>query len=379
MTPSPAIRNFLPGPVPIHPETLAAFQRPPVSHRGEGFLREFESLRASLRRLVRARHVQVLLGSGTLANDLVGAQLSLLGGAPGVVARNGEFGARLVDHARRWGLNFREVAAPWGEPLPFDELRRAARDHGAAWIWAVRCETSTGVLNDLGELRSIAAETGARLCVDGVSAIGTIDEDWSGIWLATGAGGKGLAAPPGLSMLFHHDTIAPSPRLPRYLDLGTWDEASGVPFTTSSNLVRALAASVGRLERQGPARFAATAARARWLRPRLEEAGLRVLANERVASPAVFTLAPPDGTRALDLAEKLEARGFLLSCRSGYLVERNLLQVCLMGERENEELEELLEAIRQALAESVANRASNGTPRRENGADARARAPLSRG
>ena len=55
--------------------------------------------------MVNARHVQILMGSGTLANDAVGAQLSLEK-KPGLVLSNGEFGERLIDQARRFGLTF---------------------------------------------------------------------------------------------------------------------------------------------------------------------------------------------------------------------------------------------------------------------------------
>ena len=94
--------SFLPGPVAIHAQVRQAFERVPESHRSDHFISEFQSVRQRLCQLVRARDVQILLGSGTLANDTVAAQLSL-DKNPGLILSNGEFGERLIDHAARMG------------------------------------------------------------------------------------------------------------------------------------------------------------------------------------------------------------------------------------------------------------------------------------
>ncbi len=99
----PRAGQFLPGPVSIHALVRRAFERPPESHRSGPFIAEFQKIRQRLCQLVSARHVQILLGSGTLANDAVGAQLSVWRRKPGLILSNGEFGERLIDHARRFG------------------------------------------------------------------------------------------------------------------------------------------------------------------------------------------------------------------------------------------------------------------------------------
>ena len=108
--------SFLPGPVSIRPEIRAALDQLPVSHRCDKFKEEFAFIKTLLCQLVRAQRVEILLGSGTLANDVIAAQLSLMS-APGIILSNGEFGGRLVDHARRFGLSFDaielDLAALW--------------------------------------------------------------------------------------------------------------------------------------------------------------------------------------------------------------------------------------------------------------------------
>src|SRR5215472_11450452 len=72
----PSAVNFLPGPVTVRREVRRAFEQAPESHRAEAFRRDFDSSRRILCELVGAGQVQLLMGSGTLANDAIGAQLS---------------------------------------------------------------------------------------------------------------------------------------------------------------------------------------------------------------------------------------------------------------------------------------------------------------
>ena len=92
----PSAVNFLPGPVTVRREVRRAFEQAPESHRADCFRSDFNSTQQLLCELVSAQNVQLLLGSGTLANDAVAGQLSLLKGR-GLVLSNGEFGERLTD------------------------------------------------------------------------------------------------------------------------------------------------------------------------------------------------------------------------------------------------------------------------------------------
>src|SRR5687767_1954300 len=205
--------NYLPGPVEVHEEVRKAFERGPVSHRSDAFAGEFKATKKLLCDLTCAAKVEILLGSGSLANDAIGAQISLLG-TRGLVLSNGEFGDRLIDHATRLGLQFDVYEMEWGEPFDYAEIRR--RIAGQSWIWAAHCETSTGILNDLAELKRIAGEYNLKLCLDCISSIGTTPVDLGGVYLASAVSGKALAAFPGLSMVFYHHALASAPKLPRY-------------------------------------------------------------------------------------------------------------------------------------------------------------------
>lgn len=332
--------SFLPGPVEIHPAVRDAFARPATSHRSERFLAELHDTQRMLCELTQAAHAQVVMGSGTLANEIVGAQLSLLE-APGLILANGEFGERLVDHAVRLQLPHTVLRAEWGDSFTEAQVSRAlASLPRAAWLWAVHCETSTGVLNDLAMLERVAEAYDVKLALDCISSLGTIPLDLSRVYLASGASGKGPAAYPGLGVVFHAVVPASAAtRLPRYLDLGYIAAKDGVPFTLSTNLVQALQTALRRED--WPAKYQRIALGSAMLRARLRALGLPVLAPEGHATPAVVTIVLPPAVSAAALGRDLRAAGYLVSFNSEYLLARNWLQICLMGEWSDEGLNEV--------------------------------------
>ncbi len=337
--------NLLPGPVALSTAVQDAFSRPLVSHRSDIFDAMLQAAKAALLRLTKARHVALLNGSGTLANDVVGARLSLRRDA-GLVVSNGEFGERLLDHAKRFRLDHASCEAPWGEGLDFEAIDRllTARPQ-IRWLWAVHCETSTGVLNDLRRLKDVSKRHNLDLCLDCVSSIGAVETDLSGVHLASGAIGKAIGAPPGLSMVFTDREAPPDDGLPKYLDLGCY-LSSGVPYTMPSNLVAALRAALAALSAE---RYDAIACAGSWLRDRVESIGFDVIAPRSASAPHVLTLRTPGFVDSSILARRLAARGVLVAHASPYLKTRNWIQLCLMGEF----TAELLDYVVAVLSEEI--------------------------
>jgi aspartate aminotransferase-like enzyme len=338
--------SFLPGPVSLRAEIRAALDKLPLSHRCDKFKEEVTLTKTLLCQLVRAQRVEILLGSGTLANDVIAAQLSLMA-APGVILNNGEFGKRLVDHANRFALPFQTLEIEWGAAFDREQVRQTlSRQPDAKWLWAVACETSTGILNDVDWLKELCAGRGIKLCLDCISVIGTAPVDLQGVSLASCVSGKGLGAFPGLSMVFYHEAVAPRPdKLPRYLDLGYYAAHNGVPFTHSSNLLSALQAALKRYDSRQP--FEEIVELSIWLRPKLRELGFDILAQDAHASPAVITLALPGSISSQKIGDQLQAAGFLLSYQSEYLRGRNWIQICLMGDCSRQSLVALLTELRR--------------------------------
>jgi aspartate aminotransferase-like enzyme len=342
----PSAINFLPGPVAVRREVRRAFEQAPESHRGEAFIKDFQATRQMLCELTGARKTELLLGSGTLANDVIAGQLSLEVGR-GLILSQGEFGQRLVDHARRLNLAFDVLETPWGQPLEPHEVRKRFETASApAWLWCVHCETSTGMLTDLERLKAVCAEFQVKLCVDCISSIGTVPVDLTGVFLASCASGKGLRAYPGISMVFyHHELPASGSALPRYADLGYYAAQNGIPFTFSSNLLHALQASIRRVP--WSRRFADLEALSTWLRAKLVELGFDLVGEAGQVSPAVVTIRLPKTLDSLKVGDAMQEAGYLISYNSEYLRRQNWIQVCLMGDCSRERVVSLLNGLKR--------------------------------
>ncbi|HWC60996.1 MAG TPA: aminotransferase class V-fold PLP-dependent enzyme [Verrucomicrobiae bacterium] len=348
----PSAVNFLPGPVTVKREVRRAFEQAPESHRADIFMKDFGAARQILCELVRTRNVELFLGSGTLANDVVGGQLTL---EPkrGIVLSNGEFGCRLMDQARRWRLDFDVIEFPWGQPIDLRAVRKAFEQKPSpGWLWCTHCETSTGVLNDLSTLKALCDEFQVKLCLDCISSIGTMPVDLSGVYLASGSSGKGLRSYPGISMVFHNHAVIPQPeRLPRYLDLGYYSQQQGVPFTFSSNLLHALHAAVKHVDWEK--RFTDAVALSTFLREKLVEFGFTLIGSNTATSPVVVTIALPPEMSSLKIGGMIQESGYLVSYNSEYLRKKNWMQICLMGECTREKVVSLLNAMNRLCSKQL--------------------------
>ena len=327
--------NLMPGPVAMSDAVRAAFAEPPISHRSAEFMTLMNRVRGRLRDLCNVPDALLLLGSGTLANDAIGAQLAARGG-PGLMLANGEFGERLIDHARRWWLDFQVLRAEWGQGFREIEVRAAFAQARPAWVWMVACETSTGVRNEFELLRELCRERPADLCIDAVSAVGLQAIDLAAARFASLVGGKALGSYPGLAIVCHDGRLAPAGQVPRCLDLAAYRDAGGVPYTQSSNQLAALDTA---LAIDWPRRWQAVREADLRLHAALRHHGFGIVAADDVAMPGVISVALPPQVPAARLGQRMARSGFLLAWQSAYLVQRNWVQVCLMGDWDDRSLE----------------------------------------
>ncbi|WP_342513630.1 aminotransferase class V-fold PLP-dependent enzyme [Sporosarcina sp. FSL K6-1522] len=343
--------NFLPGPATIAEDVKKAMLAEPLSHRSSEFDGVLARVKSSLLSLTGARHVQLLQGTGTLANDVVAGQLHRRGGK-GLILVNGEFGVRLMDHARRLGLSYDTLEIAWGETFSEQDIRHLLTTNDYCWLWIVQCETSTGVLNDLEIVTQLCSEYGLTLAVDCISAIGTVPVDLTAVDFASGVSGKGLLSYTGLSFVFHKEDVPKSDDLPRYIDLGAYVEEQGVPYTQSSNLVAALDVALRRYASAEDV-FIQIGKRAEKVWTAVEDAGLTIVADLASSSPAIMTIGMPAGMSAMQLGDNLFLNGFNLHYESAYLRERNWLQIACMNEVKEKEVERMLDLLRILTARTL--------------------------
>jgi aspartate aminotransferase-like enzyme len=324
------IINCLPGPVLPSDGVISASGSEPESHRSENFVERFNEVREKLCHLTSARKVSIMTGSGTLANDIIASQLSSLKGE-GLILVNGEFGSRLVDHASRAGLAYEILNTPGGTSFKRNELENQIHEQSAySWLWCVHCETSTGVINDIGLLKDICQRYKIKLCLDCISTIGSCEVDLNDVYLASATSGKGIGSLPGLAMIFsNYCATSHNKQLPRYFDLSLYEENQGIPFTISSNAVYALKAAL--VKTNWTERFSQAENLSHQLYRQLERIGLQILAGPECRASHVTSIQLPEDISSLEFGDYLARQGIFLSYRSQYLISQNCVQICFMG------------------------------------------------
>jgi len=336
--------NFLPGPATISESVKTALSASPYSHRSKGFEILLQTVQKKLTTLVNAKYVQILHGTGTLANDVVAGQLSLLPGK-GLILVNGEFGERLVNHAERFGLDFDVIENSWGFPFEEERIVEVIRKEEYSWLWAVHSETSTGVLNDIDMLKNICQLYNLQLSLDCISSLGAVPLNLEGVLFASGVSGKALASYSGLSFVFHNVEVHPNKSLPRYLDLGAYSVAGGIPYSQSSNLVTALAEALKRYD-YPEEEYEIINQRYQLIRNGVEEAGLTILSEKNHSANTIMTVLLPKDISAKELGDNLYLNGYNLHYESSYLVAKNWMQISCINNVEEKDIRKMLSILK---------------------------------
>jgi aspartate aminotransferase-like enzyme len=355
-------RFFLPGPTEVRPEILEAQLRPMIGHRGKGMEELISALQPGLKAIFGTERPVYISSSsatglmeGALRNGARRRVLSLV---------NGAFSERFYRIALACGLEAVALEVPLGQghtPEMFEDALRTG-DYDAVTV--VHSETSTGVLNPIAELASVAHAAGdVVLLVDSVSGVaGTpVETDaWRLDFVLTGSQ-KALALPPGLAFGVAQENILKRATAKHdrgiYFDFLEFEkniQKNQTPNTPAVSLFYALLAQLERIRQETlEARWGRHAAMARrtwvWV-DEMRDAGvaLKVLAPEGFRSPTVTCICLPTGVSGSDITSRLKARGYTISSGYGKLKDSSI-RIGHMGDHTVEELDALLAELEGVL------------------------------
>jgi len=338
--------NLMPGPVCVSKDVTFAFQQPPISHRSVEFRKILDTLKFSLCNLVNCNKLQVFTGAGTLANDMVAGQLKQLEGV-GLILINGEFGKRLINNAKGLHLDFMTLSWEWGQPFDLEEIEETIKtNEEISWIWFVHCETSTGFLNPMNELIDLCEKHDLKLAADCISTIGTIPLNLSKIFMASATSGKALASYAGIAIVFYnHELKQPKFSLPAFLDLFLYEKYDGIPYTIPTNLIIALHKAVEILNVKEKEKNIESLSV--WLQQGFTALGFKLLLPQNYMHKPVITIVLPEEISSEKFGDELNKKNIQISYKSGYLIERNWVQICLMGHYEHSHVAPLMNEMKE--------------------------------
>jgi len=342
---------FLPGPTDVHPEVLAAMQRPMIGHRSRAMEELLERIAAPLAALFRTRGV-VLVGTTSATGFM---EMAVRNGvrerALSVV--NGSFSDRFAKLVTACGRQGVRLEVPLGAAVEPDMLRDALRRNAVDAVTVVHSETSTGVLQDVAGFAEVVREfDDVLLLVDAVTSLAgsPVEPDAWGLDFTLTGSQKALALPPGLALAVASDRMRERadtlPARGLYFDLVSFEAAMRrfQPTNTPAlSLLFALEAQLARIEREG-------GVEARWarhdaMRRRVEEwaanRGIAYLPPPGRRSWTVSCLRLPDGKVAKDVTAALKRAGWTIGSGYGSLKD-STIRIGHMGDHTVTALDELL-------------------------------------
>jgi len=303
-----------------------------------------------------------LQGSGTFAVEAaIGTLIPPHGKA--LVLVNGVYGRRIARICEIAGRNFTVFETGETEaPAAAQVAAILAGDPGITHVAAVHCETTSGILNPLEEIAGVVARAGCRLLIDAMSTFGILPlgSDRMAYDALIASSNKCLEGVPGMGFVVARtEALESSEGNAHALTLDLCDqwrflEKTGQwRFTPPTHVMAALDAALDAFEAEGgrQARLARYKRNCAALVSGMRALGFKTLIPDALQAPVIVTFAcPPDPKfRFESFYEALARRGFVIY--PGKLTKAETFRIGCIGAIGAEEIEALVQAVREVLAE----------------------------
>lgn len=309
-----------PGPSSVHPRVLQAMTAPILGHLDSQFFVVMEDVCEMLREIYHTDNYMTLPLSSTGTGAMEASCVNILEpGDTAIVCRNGYFGDRLADIARRCGAEVFVVDSAWGNPVDLEALDEELNKHSnVKMVGIVHAETSTGSLSPLTRAIELAHEHDSLIVVDAVTSLGSHDvrmDEWD-IDICYSASQKCLGAPPGLAPISlgsrAMDVIneRKTPVQSFYFNLkdleAYWSETRAYHHTSPISMTYGLRESLRMMMEEGiDERLKRHARTSAALRAGVEALGLQVLADPQYRLNPLTAALIPDGVDEAFVRRKL--------------------------------------------------------------------------
>jgi len=316
-------------------------------------------------------HVTVpVQGSGTFA---VEAMITTFVPRTGklLVLINGAYGQRAKKIAEIAGRVVVTHETPEDTPPDLAAIEKLlAGDKAITHVFAVHCETTSGILNPIGEIAALVARQGRRLLVDSMSAFGAIEIDAHKVPYdaLAASSNKCLEGVPGLGFVVcRKDALAQCKGNATTLVLDLHDQAEGFAktgqyrFTPPIHVIVALGKAIEEHAAEGgvAGRGGRYRSNAKILIDGMRGMGFRTLLPDALQAPIIITFHMPTDPRFVfqRFYDGLKDRGYVIY--PGKLTVADSFRMGCIGRLNSEHMNGALAAVREVLDEM---RVSNGGP-----------------
>lgn len=161
-----------PGPINADPRVLRAMSSQLVGQYDPAMTGYMQETMALYREVFQTQNQWTLLIDGTSRAAIEACLVSAI--SPGdkvLVPMFGRFGHLLVEIAERCGAEVHTISVPWGQVVPFSEIKTALLKVKPTLLAMVQGDTSTTMLQPLEELGDLCRQEGVLLYCDATASI----------------------------------------------------------------------------------------------------------------------------------------------------------------------------------------------------------------
>jgi alanine-glyoxylate transaminase/serine-glyoxylate transaminase/serine-pyruvate transaminase len=312
----PEILLLGPGPSSTAPEDYRALGLPTLGHLDPTFIGIMDQTKQLMQQLANTSNAVTFPVSGTGSAGMETGFVNFI--EPGdrvLILQNGVFGTRMKDVAERLGARVDCLDFEWGKPVVVDDVKAKLAQETFDLIAVVHAETSTGVLNPVGDIAEVVRKTDALFLVDSVTGFGgtPVTLDAWGVDIFYSGTQKCLGCPPGLAPFSASERAVAKlksrkSKVPNwYLDLSMivnyWEGAKrAYHHTAPINMIYGLYAALDRIINEGPENvFARHKSAHHQLVSGLESMGLEMLVPDGSRLPMLNAIRVPESVNEADV------------------------------------------------------------------------------
>lgn len=354
----------IPGPTPLPAQVLSSLSQQVISHRGKGFEKVYQDVVTNLQYFFQTKNpIYLLTASGT-----AGLETSVVNFfSPGdsvIFFTCGEFGNRWAEIGRRYGLNVNQVKFPEGTAVKKEVVQKTLeKTKNLAAVFITHNETGTGVLNDLFNIAPIVKNHPDKpiLLVDSVSALGGVNlpMDDLKIDVLITASQKAWMSSPGISMVAVSNEARErqnNSKIPKYyLDLALYEkfaEKNQTPATPAVSVLFSLQVALSIMRKQGREKIFKKHLELRdYFREQIKKMGLKLVVDDRDASPTVTSIWPPNGVDETAWRKLLREKYDLVIAGGMGGLKGKIVRVAHMGYISKFDLDQVVDAFKKSLRE----------------------------
>ena len=354
---------FTPGPVNVAKNVRSSMGKSDICHRESDFEDLLLSVENKLMKLFEIKNVNnysavFISGSGTAANEAILS--SVVGNKNILVLSNGEFGERLHSISQIHNVNTYLLEFPWGKKFDLEVIDSFVKKNKIDIIAMVHHETSSGMLNSMGDIGSLSKSNGSILFVDCVSSAGaeTIDMEKDNIAFCSSSSSKAIGSYAGLSFVIgetvEFEKLKNLPVKTSYLNLYKFYQFSKnklqTPNTPAIPLFFALEQALANILLEGVAnRHAKIRRKAKLLRQGMLKLGLNFLLDQKEMSSVLTNVFIPININFKNFRQKLREEMIIIYEGKGCFKDR-IFQVGNIGELSNSDIRFFLSVQKEALS-----------------------------